>query len=43
MPTVTLIPGDGIGHEVCDATRRVLEAASVKIDWEVHNAGAAVA
>jgi isocitrate dehydrogenase (NAD+) len=43
MPTVTLIPGDGIGPEVCDATKRVLEAAGVKVDWEVHNAGAAVA
>lgn len=41
--TLTLIPGDGIGPEVCDATRQVLEAAGAKIDWEVHNAGAAVA
>ena len=41
--TITLIPGDGIGPEVCAATQRVLEAAGVKIDWEVHNAGAAVA
>jgi len=41
--TITLIPGDGIGPEVCSATQRVLEAAGVKIDWEVHHAGAAVA
>ena len=41
--TITLIPGDGIGPEVAEATQRVLEAAGVKIDWEVHNAGAAVA
>jgi isocitrate dehydrogenase (NAD+) len=41
--TITLIPGDGIGPEVADATRRVLEASGVKIDWEVENAGAAVA
>lgn len=41
--TITLIPGDGIGPEVADATRRVLEASGVKIEWEVHNAGAAVA
>ena len=41
--TITLIPGDGIGPEVADATRRVLEATGVKIEWEVHNAGAAVA
>ncbi len=31
---VTLIPGEGIGPEVASATRRVLEAASVQIDWE---------
>jgi isocitrate dehydrogenase (NAD+) len=41
--TITLIPGDGIGPEVADATRRVLEAAGVTIDWDVHDAGAAVA
>ncbi len=43
MVTVTLIVGDGIGPEVCEATQRVLEAAGAKIEWEVHNAGAAVA
>lgn len=31
---VTLIPGEGIGPEVAAATRAILEAASVKIDWE---------
>lgn len=41
--TITLVPGDGIGPEVADATRRVLEATGVKITWEVENAGAAVA
>jgi len=41
--TITLIPGDGIGPEVSDATCRVLEATGVKIEWDVHNAGAAVA
>ena len=40
--TITLIPGDGIGREVTDAARRVIEAARVRIDWEVHEAGAAV-
>jgi isocitrate dehydrogenase (NAD+) len=40
---ITLIPGDGIGPEVTRATQRVLEAARVRIDWEVHDAGAAVA
>jgi isocitrate dehydrogenase (NAD+) len=40
---ITLIPGDGIGPEVTRATQRVLEQAGVRIEWEVHNAGAAVA
>ena len=29
-----MIPGEGIGPEVASATRRVLEAAGVQIDWE---------
>jgi isocitrate dehydrogenase (NAD+) len=41
--TITLIPGDGIGPEVADATRRVLAASGVKIEWEVQEAGAAIA
>ncbi len=41
--TITLIPGDGIGPEVADATRRALAASGVEIDWEVQEAGAAVA
>ena len=40
---ITLIPGDGIGPEVADATMRVIEAAGVSVEWDVHNAGAAVA
>src|ERR1700733_11186026 len=40
---ITLIPGDGIGPEVAVATQRVIEAAGVRIDWEPHEAGAAVA
>src|SRR5881392_1643778 len=31
---VTLIPGEGIGPEVAAATRRILEAMGVQIDWE---------
>src|SRR6476661_8779418 len=31
---VTLIPGEGIGPEVAAATRTILEAAGVQIDWE---------
>lgn len=39
---VTLIPGDGVGPELSEATRRVVDATGVKIDWEVENAGADV-
>ncbi|MBI2848139.1 MAG: isocitrate/isopropylmalate dehydrogenase family protein [Chloroflexi bacterium] len=38
--TVTLIPGDGIGPEVVEATRRVLEATGIQFQWETINAGA---
>ena len=38
--TVTLVPGDGIGPEVVEAARRVLEATGVEFRWEVVNAGA---
>ena len=40
MTTVTLIPGDGIGPEVSAATRKVVDALDVGIEWEVHEAGA---
>jgi isocitrate dehydrogenase (NAD+) len=36
---VTLIPGDGTGPELTEATRRVLEATGVEFDWDVHPAG----
>src|SRR4051794_39373438 len=39
---VTLIPGDGIGPELAQATRRVLDASGVAFDWEVVEAGEAV-
>jgi isocitrate dehydrogenase (NAD+) len=39
---VTLIPGDGIGPEITEATRRVLEATDVDFEWDIHNAGADV-
>jgi isocitrate dehydrogenase (NAD+) len=39
--TVCLIPGDGIGPEVAEATRRVIEAAGAPIDWVELPAGAA--
>jgi isocitrate dehydrogenase (NAD+) len=34
MHKVTFIPGDGIGPEVAEATRRVLEATGVEFQWE---------
>jgi isocitrate dehydrogenase (NAD+) len=37
---VTLIPGDGIGPEVAEATRTVLDATGVEIEWQVEEAGA---
>jgi isocitrate dehydrogenase (NAD+) len=37
--TITLIPGDGIGPEVAEATVRVLEAAGAELSWERHIAG----
>ena len=36
---VTLIPGDGTGPELTEATRRVLEATGVGFDWDVRHAG----
>ncbi|MCS6884929.1 MAG: NADP-dependent isocitrate dehydrogenase [Acidobacteriota bacterium] len=39
---VTLIPGDGIGPEVIESARRIIEAAGVPIEWEVRQAGASV-
>ena len=40
MPyAVTLIPGDGTGPEITEATRRVLEATGVQFEWEVQQAG----
>jgi isocitrate dehydrogenase (NAD+) len=36
---VTLIPGDGIGPEVVEAARRVLEATGVQFDWDHQDAG----
>jgi len=36
---VTLIPGDGIGPELTEATRRVLEASGVAFNWDIVDAG----
>lgn len=32
--TVTLIPGEGIGSEICAAVKRILEAAGAQITWD---------
>ena len=39
---ITLIPGDGIGPELAEATRRVLDATGIAFDWETVDAGEAV-
>jgi isocitrate dehydrogenase (NAD+) len=39
---VVLIPGDGTGPELTEATQRVLEATGVELDWDVREAGADV-
>jgi isocitrate dehydrogenase (NAD+) len=39
MHTVTFIPGDGVGPEISDATKRVLEATGVPFAWDVQEAG----
>jgi isocitrate dehydrogenase (NAD+) len=43
MPhNVVLIPGDGTGPELTEATRRVLEATGVEFEWDIREAGADV-
>ncbi|APQ98481.1 isocitrate/isopropylmalate dehydrogenase family protein [Clostridium botulinum] len=36
---ITLIPGDGIGPEVTEAARKVIDAVGVDINWHVVEAG----
>lgn len=43
MTRVTLIKGDGIGPEISDAVVSIIDAAGVKIDWDIQTAGADVA
>ena len=38
---ITFIPGDGVGPEVAEATRRVLEATGVNFRWEIAQVGSA--
>jgi isocitrate dehydrogenase (NAD+) len=37
--TITLIPGDGTGPEIVEATRRAIEATGVKIEWDRQEIG----
>ena len=39
MHDVTLIPGDGVGPEIAEATRRCIDATGVKINWDVQECG----
>jgi isocitrate dehydrogenase (NAD+) len=39
---ITLIPGDGTGPEISEATVKVVEATGIDIEWDVKNAGADV-
>ncbi|MGH2566992.1 MAG: isocitrate/isopropylmalate dehydrogenase family protein, partial [Bacteroidota bacterium] len=39
MYNVTLIPGDGIGPSIAEATKRIIEATGVTIDWDLQEAG----
>ena len=40
--TVTFIAGDGVGPEVTNAARKIIEAAGINIEWEECLAGAVV-
>jgi len=39
MHKVTLIPGDGIGPEISEAMKKVVDASGVKIEWDIQDAG----
>lgn len=39
MYDVTLIPGDGVGPEIAEATKKCIEATGVKINWDVQECG----
>lgn len=39
MYNVTLIPGDGTGPEIAEATRKCIDATGVKINWDVQECG----
>ncbi|XJS09983.1 isocitrate/isopropylmalate dehydrogenase family protein [Aerococcaceae bacterium WGS1372] len=39
---ITLIPGDGIGPEITESARRIVDALEIGIEWDVVEAGEAV-
>ncbi len=42
MRNITLINGDGIGPEISNAVLKIIDAAGVKINWDIQTAGADV-
>lgn len=42
MYNITLIPGDGIGPEISESMKQVIEATGIEINWETVNAGLSV-
>ena len=42
MYNVTLIPGDGIGPEVTNATKKVIDFLGLDINWDIQEAGKTV-
>lgn len=43
MKTITMINGDGIGPEISAAVMKIIDAAGLKINWDIQTAGAEVA
>ncbi|MDR0787134.1 MAG: NAD-dependent isocitrate dehydrogenase [Gemmatimonadota bacterium] len=39
MPTVTLLPGDGIGPSITESVVRIIEASGARIEWDRRLAG----
>lgn len=39
MYNITLLPGDGTGPELAEATKMCVEATGVKIDWDIQECG----
>ncbi len=39
MYKVTLIPGDGVGPEIAEATRKCVDGTGVAIDWDLQECG----